>query len=328
MSETTAAEKPNFIAAEKFEGSKPGYLFKRGDDGLGYYSDSSAQKVRDPFSVEEAKVWMYIGQSTTEGAKPEPKGPITLKELRGHGPTAAVMVWKPGLAQWVSHTQVIELQKWFYLDPKCTDNPRVGPCWVEDLAKAYSDGRVERLTQLWSEGMAEWKPLIELTELETYLDGIVARATAILAKQGASELERTNSAGVDDSSSATDGPENAPDKRKVTDIYDGPKAGEKTSYNAEDGTKYNWNADKKQWVAEEKEGSSTVAQPKRKRKKKPKKKRVKNDTSIYITGLDPKTVDEQELEKVFSKYGIIKTSLFTGGPSITLYRDDNEVRHI
>ena len=30
---------PRFIAAEKFEGSKPGYYFTKGKQGLGYYVD-------------------------------------------------------------------------------------------------------------------------------------------------------------------------------------------------------------------------------------------------------------------------------------------------
>ena len=37
-----AKDAPRFIPAESFEGSRPGYVFTKGDQGLGYYVDDFA----------------------------------------------------------------------------------------------------------------------------------------------------------------------------------------------------------------------------------------------------------------------------------------------
>ncbi|CAN0378209.1 unnamed protein product, partial [Discosporangium mesarthrocarpum] len=36
-----AGARPGFIAASKFEGAKRGYVFKMGEEGLGYYLDTT-----------------------------------------------------------------------------------------------------------------------------------------------------------------------------------------------------------------------------------------------------------------------------------------------
>merc|ERR1712216_815447 len=62
---------------------------------------------------------------------------------------------------------------------------------------------------------------------------------------------------------------------------------------------------------------------KKKKKKSSKRKRPKGpNTAIYIEGLDPETIDEDELVNIFRKYGIIKTNPTSGEPMAKVYRND------
>ncbi|EKX31778.1 hypothetical protein GUITHDRAFT_149069, partial [Guillardia theta CCMP2712] len=56
---------PAFIAAEKFEGSKPGYSFKKGDQGVGYYADEKNQVTAEPAAAQ--------GKAETNDAKKKKK---------------------------------------------------------------------------------------------------------------------------------------------------------------------------------------------------------------------------------------------------------------
>ena len=334
---STAPAAPAFIAAAKFEGSKPGYAFSKGKLGLGYYKDEKKQ-VAPPqqqnslLTVDTStKCWMYYGVPSTagaDGANNSAHGPVALETLRTTPRQNAYMVWKQGLNAWAERDKVVELQHWIYLDAKT--GAQVGPLWVEDLAKLYEAGTIERTTQLWCEGMAEWKPLILLDELQAYLDGLVAAvAPAIPQLEGpvgethensSKKQNKPSDAATKDSKEG--GPQ--PTKRKVDAVYHGPQAGEAQSYVAEDGTTYTWDEETKKWIATPGDKPAGEApKPKKKRKKKKKKKKA-NDCLVYIEGFDPKTIDEQQIEKIFSKYGIIKTNMFTGGPSITLYRNDDK----
>ena len=338
-----AAAQPQdaFIAAASFQGSKEGYAFKQGDLGLGYYRDEEP----NVFALDANPVWMYCGVDESGAAASEPKGPVTLQQLRESDPAVAALLWKHGLAAWIPRAEAIEMQKWFYLNPALagTTAPQAGPFWVEQLAKQFDAGAVDQRTQMWCEGMDSWKPLIELPDLETFLNGIIAQAAppppsldeinddvvGKKPKKGAKKQDEKKDSG----NSASHG------KRKITDVYQGPAEGEAKSFVADDGTRYAWDDSSKKWITalgddpqKNTDGTATAAptdgnKPKRKRKTK-KKARQKNESSIYVTGLDPETVDEEELEQLFSKYGIIKTSIFTGGPSITIYRNDNEVRAV
>jgi hypothetical protein len=43
-----AKKNQNFIPAKKFNGEKKGYVFKQGNQGLGYYKNTGAVRVQGP----------------------------------------------------------------------------------------------------------------------------------------------------------------------------------------------------------------------------------------------------------------------------------------
>merc|ERR1711935_1029079 len=43
----TAAQMEGFIAVPSFEGERPGYVFKQGDAGLGYYPDVVGKRIAE-----------------------------------------------------------------------------------------------------------------------------------------------------------------------------------------------------------------------------------------------------------------------------------------
>jgi HIV Tat-specific factor 1 len=48
----------------------------------------------------------------------------------------------------------------------------------------------------------------------------------------------------------------------------------------------------------------------------------RKNTAVYVTSL-PSDVDVEEVEQVFSRYGVIAESLDSDAPRIKLYTDDN-----
>ena len=62
---------PDFIAAEKFEGSKKGYFFKRGGLGLGYYKDGVAHASGDAGGEDSAAA--QAGEKRKRKRKNKPK---------------------------------------------------------------------------------------------------------------------------------------------------------------------------------------------------------------------------------------------------------------
>ena len=46
---------PNFISSSKFKGSKPGMVFRRGDNGLGYYNDKNSKKSKKKSKADVSK---------------------------------------------------------------------------------------------------------------------------------------------------------------------------------------------------------------------------------------------------------------------------------
>lgn len=122
-------------------------------------------------------------------------------------------------------------------------------------------------------------------------------------------------------------------------------------FTAEDGKKYVYDAESRQWLTPDQKiedelqalvnqsdiaadanlpvdkhpsSSSTgiVTKTKKKKRKKASDRWVaaKENTWVYITGLDS-TTTEDEVVQVFSKCGVIQTDLHTGNPRIKLYRN-------
>ena len=54
-------------------------------------------------------------------------------------------------------------KRWYYLD---AEHKQVGPMEFTDLTKVFKEKQVGRESFIWGEGMADWKKLTELPELE------------------------------------------------------------------------------------------------------------------------------------------------------------------
>mmetsp|Transcript_40427 Transcript_40427/g.89803 ORF Transcript_40427/g.89803 Transcript_40427/m.89803 type:complete len:155 (+) Transcript_40427:137-601(+) len=67
-------EKPSFIASSSFSGALPGYVFKTGDQGLGYYVDISIMEVKKQ-QQEQAKAKPAVIKSNKSIVKIPGRGP-------------------------------------------------------------------------------------------------------------------------------------------------------------------------------------------------------------------------------------------------------------
>ena len=76
----------DFIAAEGFEGSKPGYKFTTGEQGLGYYWEGGDEAKQQSMATEAAKT-EETGTEKTESVKEEEAKPKAPAEEATSAPT-------------------------------------------------------------------------------------------------------------------------------------------------------------------------------------------------------------------------------------------------
>ena len=89
------------------------------------------------------------------------RGPETL-ELEGDGDAAAISPPNPPATP---AERSVRQHLWFYVQ----DDERQGPVGFGRMRELWEDGVVDAGTLIWREGLEEWLPLAQLTELEDEL---------------------------------------------------------------------------------------------------------------------------------------------------------------